>query len=100
MTLTKARGFELRLARLDWKLADDVVELFAEYSRALMDEARARGTARGVSACFQGLSGQLDRLAGSEERLDAAMAKLRRSPAPPARPKWKVEKSRHPAQTR
>ncbi len=88
--LAKARRFELRLARLDWKLADDFVALFVEYARVVvvvMDEARARGTARGVSAGFKGLSAQLDRLAESEERLDAAMAKLRRSPAPPARPK-------------
>ena len=41
--LAKARRFEHRLARHDWKLADDFVALFAEYSRVLliaMDEAR------------------------------------------------------------
>lgn len=97
--LAKARRFELRLARHDWKLADDFVALFGEYSRVLlivMDEARARGTARGVSAGFKGLSAQLDRLTESEERLDAAMAKLRRNPAPPARPKRVGRTERRP----
>jgi hypothetical protein len=62
----------------------------------VMDEARERGTARGVSAGFKGLSAQLDRLAESEERLDAAMAKLQRSPAPPARPE-RVDRARRRA---
>ncbi|MDQ2643785.1 MAG: hypothetical protein M3020_08235 [Myxococcota bacterium] len=88
--LAKARRFELRLARHDWKLADDFVALFVEYARVVvivMDEARARGTARGITAGFQEFNAQLERLAESEERLDASLAKLRRSPAPPVRPK-------------
>lgn len=62
--------------------------------------ARSRGTSSSssdlrsssgngrVAAGFKGLNEQLDRIADSEDQLDAVAKLLQRSPAPPARPKW------------